>query len=140
MARFQFWVVGIACAVLLVSAHAQESDAALKQLSPATQNVIKGLSQLDRLPTPQWRMHVADMPHGEALELDDSSWQIATLPTQGPSEALWYRAWLEVPKDGRGYYVTVSRIWFSFHVGSDGHWTKIVFFNGRSGARRGPGT
>jgi alpha-mannosidase len=131
MARFQFWVVGIACAVLLVSAHAQESDAALKQLSPATQNVIKGLSQLDRLPTPQWRMHVADMPHGEALELDDSSWQIATLPTQGPSEALWYRAWLEVPKDVQGYDVTGSRIWFSFHVWSDGDWTKIVYFNGR---------
>src|SRR4051812_28390177 len=132
MALFQkFWIVGVACTLLLVCAQAQEPDAALKQLSPATQDVIKGLSQLDRLPAPQWRTHVADMPHGEALELDDSSWQIATLPTQGPRDAIWYRAWIEVPKDVHGYDVTGSRIWFSFHVWSDGDWTKIVYFNGR---------
>jgi alpha-mannosidase len=126
------WIVGIAGAVLLAGcAYAQESDAALKQLSPTTQNVIKSLSQLDRLPSPQWRMHAADMPHGEALELDDSSWQLATLPTQEPRDAMWYRAWVEVPKDVHGYDVTGSRIWFSFQVWSDGDWTKIVYFNGR---------
>ncbi|HEX4488313.1 MAG TPA: glycoside hydrolase family 38 C-terminal domain-containing protein [Terriglobales bacterium] len=132
MALFQkFCIVGMACTLLLVCAQAQEPDAALKQLTPATQDVIKGLSQLDRLPAPQWRTHVADMPHGEALELDDSSWEVAHVPSQEPRDALWYRAWVEVPKDVHGYDVTGSRIWFSFHVWSDGDWTKIVYFNGR---------
>jgi alpha-mannosidase len=116
---------------LVGAAYPQESDAAFKQLSPPTQNAIKSLSQLDRLPGPQWRTHVADMPHGEALELDDSNWQTASLPTRGQQEAEWYRAWVEVPKDVHGYDVTGSRIWFRFNVWSDGDWTKIIYFNGR---------
>jgi alpha-mannosidase len=139
MRRFQVgslskncWIATLVCSTLLAAvAYSQESDAALKQLSPATQNVIKSLSQLDRLPGPQWRTHVADMPHGEALELDDSSWQTATLPTRGQQDAVWYRAWVEVPKDVHGYDVTGSRIWFRFNVWSDGDWTKIIYFNGR---------
>ena len=138
MARFKALVSStklcmmlIAGTSLLAGAQSQVPDAALLQLSPATQSVIKTLSQLDRLPAPQWRTHVADMPHGEALELDDSSWQLATLPNQGPRDAIWYRAWVEVPKDVHGYDVTGSRIWFSLHVWSDGDWTKIVYFNGR---------
>src|ERR1700733_4261812 len=100
MRRFQVgllskncWIAALVCSTLLAAvAYSQESDAALKQLSPATQNVIKSLSQLDRLPGPQWRTHVADMPHGEALELDDSSWEVAHIPSQEPRDAMWYRA------------------------------------------------
>lgn len=114
-----------------IRTNAQESEPALQQLSPPTQSVIKGLSRLDRLPAPQWRVHLADMPHGEALELNDSNWDLATLPSQGAREAIWYRAWVEVPKDVQGYDITGSRIWFSFHVWSDGDWTKTVYFNGR---------
>ena len=109
----------------------QEFDTALNKLAPATQSVVKSLSQLDRLPAPQWRTHIADMAHGEALELDDSTWEMAHMPGQMSREAMWYRAWIEVPKDVHGYDVTGARIWFSFHVWSDGDWTKIVYFNGR---------
>ena len=109
----------------------QEFDAALNKLAPATQSVVKSLSPLDRLPAPQWRTHIADMAHGEALELDDSTWEMAHMPGQMSREAMWYRAWIEVPKDVHGYDVTGARIWFSFHVWSDGDWTKIVYFNGR---------
>ena len=135
MAHFRLEWKKLAVALLLFSAtalHAQEElDAALKTISPATQGVIKSLSQLDRLQPPQWRTHVADMAHGEAVELDDSSWEMAHLPAQMSREALWYRAWVEVPKDVHGYDVTGARIWFSFHVWSDGNWTRIVYFNGR---------
>ena len=109
----------------------QEFDTALNKLAPATQSVVKSLSPLDRLPAPQWRTHIADMAHGEALELDDSTWEMAHMPGQMSREAMWYRAWIEVPKDVHGYDVTGARIWFSFHVWSDGDWTKIVYFNGR---------
>ena len=115
-----------------ISIHAQqEFDTALNKLAPATQSVVKSLSQLDRLPAPQWRTHIADMAHGEALELDDSTWEMAHMPGQMSREAMWYRAWIEVPKDVHGYDGTGARIWFSFHVWSDGDWTKIVYFNGR---------
>ena len=53
------------------------------------------------------------------------------MPGQMSREAMWYRAWIEVPKDLHGYDVTGARMWFSFHVWSDGDWTKIVYFNGR---------
>ena len=131
IATISLAVVMLAAISPPLTAQSQEADKVLKALSPATKSVIKNLSQLDRLPAPQWRTHVADMPHGEALELDDSGWQRANMPAQVSRDAIWYRAWVEVPRDVHGYDVTGSRIWFSFHVWSDGDWTKIVYFNGR---------
>lgn len=112
-------------------AEAQESNSALQRLSPATQHVIEKLSQLDRLPSPQWRVHSAALPRGEAVDLDDSGWEVVKLPAQGSAEAAWYRAWVEVPQKLNGYNLAGTKISFRFQVRSDDEWTEIVYFNGR---------
>jgi alpha-mannosidase len=106
----------------------------LEKLPIKTQNVIRQLSTLDNLPQPQWRIHPADMPHGEAVDLDDSSWEAVKAPSDNPRDALWYRAWFEVPQSVNGYEVTGDRIWFQFYVDADGMGPEIVYLNGRRAA------
>src|ERR1700676_281742 len=56
---------------------AEQSAQALKTLSMPSQQVIGKLSQLNHLPADEWRFHAGDVEHGEAIDLDDSSWPIA---------------------------------------------------------------
>jgi hypothetical protein len=52
-------------------------------------------------------MHTAaGLPHSKALDLDDLSWHVMTAPSEGTADAVWYRAWVEVPKLIRGYDIT----------------------------------
>ena len=45
---------------------------------------------------------------------------------------MWYRAWVEVPKDLHGYDITGSKIWFDFNIDiGGGSGPEIVYFNGR---------
>jgi alpha-mannosidase len=76
-------------------------------------------------------MHRADIPHGEAVDLDDSSWERVKAPSQGPAYAVWYRAWIEVPKAVNGYDLSGGRVWFRFNIDADGLGPAIVYFNGR---------
>ena len=109
----------------------EQAQQELEKLPIKTQNVIRQLSTLDRLPQPQWRIHPADMPHGEAVDLDDSSWEEVKAPSLSPRDALWYRAWIEVPPSVNGFDVTGDRIWFEFNVDADGLGPQIVYVNGR---------
>jgi alpha-mannosidase len=111
---------------------AAQMDAA--KLPPATQSVIRQLSVLDTLPQPQWKIHLADMPHGEATDLDDSGWESVKTPFEGPKDALWCRAWIEVPKSLNGYDVTGDKVWFQFNVEADGMGPEIIYLNGRRAA------
>jgi alpha-mannosidase len=108
-----------------------EAQQELKKLPPGAQSTIPKLFALDWLPQPEWRIHPADIPHGEAVELDDSNWQKVKAPSEGPTGAVWYRAWIEVPKSVYGDDITGSRVFFQFSVNADGLGPTIVYFDGR---------
>ena len=60
-------------------------------------------------------------PHGR--------WRSRTRPI--PNSALWFRQWVEVPKNLDGYDLTGTRIWFRFEAWVNGPLPQIVYFNGR---------
>ena len=102
-----------------------------KSLPANAQQVLERLSGLNELPSGQWRVHAGDIPHGENIDLDDSSWPIAPPRSHAPKEAVWYRQWITVPMSLRGYDLTGTRIWFKFRADSRGTIPQIVYFNGR---------
>jgi alpha-mannosidase len=89
------------------------------------------LQSLMHLPEDEWKIHSGDIAHGEAVDLDDSSWKVVGPNSTGPHEALWYRRWIEVPKTLNGYDLTGARVWFNFQDDANGPATQIVYFNGR---------
>jgi len=103
----------------------------LARLPAREREVIRQLSALETLPQPQWKIHAADLPHGEAVDLDDSRWEAVPTPSDGPKDAVWYRASIEVPQSIHGYDPTGDRIWFEFSVDADGMGPEIVYLNGR---------
>ncbi len=94
------------------------------------ETVALTLRSLMHLPADEWKTHTGDIPHGEAINLDDSSWTIGP-NTEGPNEAVWYRRWIEVPQTLHGYDLMGSRIWFVFQVEANGPATQMIYFNGR---------
>jgi alpha-mannosidase len=117
-----------------VQAVAQSADQAaqvVKALDSNSKAVVGRLTELNQLPADEWRFHAGDLTHGEATELDDSSWQVVKAGTEAPMEAVWYRRWIEVPQTFHGYDLTGSRIWFSFFAGANGPMPEIIYFNGR---------
>ncbi len=114
-----------------VAQSAQQLAQITSSLSPQSQKVIERLSSFDKLTAEQWRYHAGDLPHGEAVNLDDSSWPIVKPGSEAPNEAVWYRSEVEVPKTLNGYDLTGTRIWFSFHADANGPMPQIIYFNGR---------
>ncbi|MGH9595848.1 MAG: alpha-mannosidase, partial [Edaphobacter sp.] len=102
-----------------------------KNLSPAAIAKLHTLELLNSLPVGDWRFHAGDIPHGESPTLDDSSWTLAKPRSKAPTEAVWYRRTIEVPKTLNGYDITGSRIWFQFRADANGPMPEIVYFNGR---------
>jgi alpha-mannosidase len=126
--------VGLAPALLQCYAHAQSAKqvAEITQtLSTESQKVIERLSTLDNLPADQWRFHSGDLAHGESPSLDDSSWPLMKPGTSGPTDAVWYRDVVEVPRTLNGYDLTGARIWFQFKADANGPMPQIIYFNGR---------
>ena len=105
-----------------------QTSAALKALSTQSQAVVEGLSKLSSIPVEDWRLHVGDMAHGEAVNLDDSSWQTVHAPYRSNiTDIVWLRTWVEVPKTLHGYDLTGSKIWIrSWRSDS-----VTVYFNGQ---------
>lgn len=93
--------------------------------------VAKQLKSLMYLPAEKWKIHPGDVPHGEAPDLDDSSWEQVGPGSVAPYEAVWYRRLVEIPKNLNGYDLTGSKIWFDFQYDANGPVTEIVYFNGR---------
>ena len=103
----------------------------MRTLSPESQKVIALLSSLDSLPAEQWRYHSGDLAHGEAPSLDDSSWPLMKPDSAAPTEAVWYRRVVEVPKTLNGYDLTGARIWFHSRPTPTALCREIIYFNGR---------
>ena len=66
----------LAIAVPARAQSAEEAAHLANTLSSQSQTVIQRLSTLDALPADGWKTHPGDVAHGEALDLDDSSWPI----------------------------------------------------------------
>jgi len=134
--RFLLAIALIAMPLLSASssAHAQSAQQIAQitsSLSPESQKVIERLSSFDKLKAEQWHYHAGDLPHGEALNLDDSNWPIVKAGSEAPNDAVWYRREVEVPKTLNGYDLTGARIWFAFHANANGPMPQIIYFNGR---------
>jgi alpha-mannosidase len=102
-----------------------------KNLSPAALAKLHTLETLKELPAAEWRFHAGDLPHGEAVGLDDSGWPEVGAKSNAPKDAVWYRRVVEVPKALHGYDITGSRIWFQFRADANGPMPEIIYFNGR---------
>src|SRR5580658_9941115 len=100
-------------------------------LAPESRTVIQRLTTLRGLPSGAWKMHGGDLAHGEAADLDESSWQPIAEEAKAPNDAAWFRHTYEVPVTLNGYDLTGSRIWFQFHAEANGPMPEILYFNGR---------
>ncbi|MFZ1012368.1 MAG: glycoside hydrolase family 38 C-terminal domain-containing protein, partial [Terracidiphilus sp.] len=115
-------------------ARAQSAEDAAKidaNLPSQSQTVIARLSTLQELPDGTWKMHSGDLAHGEAVGLDDTSWETIAPRNDAPNEAVWFRQTYTVPDTLSGYDLTGSRIWFQFHAEANGPMPEILYFNGR---------
>ena len=130
----KFWIalslLGIALIFIAPTACAQSSKPT-NQLSSSTQEAIAQLAALNQLPAAEWRYHVGDFAHGEAVDLDDKNWEVVKGDSHAPNEAVWYRRWIEVPGTLGGYDLSGSRIWFQFEADANGPMPQIIYFNGR---------
>src|ERR1700728_4205928 len=127
---------GIACgaSLLTTGAHGQSAEETAKivaDLKPESQTVILRLSKLSNLPDGKWKMHSGDLAHGEAANLNDSSWQSAPSDNEAPNDAVWFRQTYVVPETLSGYDLTGARIWFQVHAYANGPMPEILYFNGR---------
>src|SRR6202142_1747980 len=113
-------VAALSFAAFSATAHAQNLD-----------RVTSQLTSLTHLPAEEWRFHVGDIPHGETVSLDDSTWQAVKGNSEAPMDAVWYRRWIEVPKNLNGYDLTGTKIWFHFQIDANGPMPEIIYFNGR---------
>jgi len=110
---------------------AKEVAGLTKALPDASRTTIEKLAELNSLPVGEWRFHAGDLAHGEAVSLDDTSWQVLPVEGNASKDAVWFRSQIEVPKTLHGYDLTGTRIWFQFHASANGPMPQIIYFNGR---------
>jgi alpha-mannosidase len=140
-ARFRFLLALLFPALLVVLGSFQIAQLAAAQrevdaspeanLTPQSRAVIKRLTSLKQLPTSSWKMHAGDLPHGESVTLDDSSWPVFAENAKAPTDAVWFRQTFQIPETLNGYDLTGSRVWFQFQANANGPIPEILYFNGR---------
>ena len=110
----------------------QQPPANESPIDQTSQKAVERLGSLNSFPTGPWRFHPGDIAHGEATDLDDTSWPIATTPNNITGhDAIWYRARVTIPKTLNGYDLSGTRIWIRFNVGAHGPVPEILYFDGR---------
>jgi alpha-mannosidase len=122
------------CAIGRVRAIAQTPQQVaeiVKALDANSQAVVGRLTELNRLTAEEWRFHAGDLAHGEAADLDDSSWPVVKAGAAAPQDAVWFRRWIEVPQSLHGYDLTDATVWFRLGATANGPMPEIVYFNGR---------
>lgn len=111
--------------------HMQRPDS----LSPAQVTTLERLDQLSALPDGSWRMHAGDLPHGEAVSLDDKAWQTVSGTPQKPAntgrEAVWFRREIVIPPTLHGYSLSGTDVSFQFQADANGPVPEIIYFDGR---------
>jgi alpha-mannosidase len=122
-------LLSIVTSVLVLHVGAQSQQ--VPPANPTIDAVTSQLRALTQLPADDWRYHAGDLPHGEDVGLDDSSWTVAKNSSQAPEGAVWYRRWIAVPPTLHGYDLTGTKLWFRFSASANGPIPEIVYFNGR---------
>jgi alpha-mannosidase len=123
--------VALAMASAVLAAQSFTPVREQKNLSPSALATLHTLETLNSLPAAGWRFHAGDLPHGESVSLEDSSWPVVNAPSPAPKDAVWYRRTIEIPKTLHGYDITGSRIWFQFTAEANGPMPEIIYVNGR---------
>jgi alpha-mannosidase len=118
-------------ACLVTAESAGTAGKIVADLPPRSRAVIERLSILSALPDGAWKMHSGNLAHGEAVDLDDSSWQPIAVGSEAPTDAVWYRQTFQVPIKLKGYDLTGSRVWFKFDAWGGSPMARILYFNGR---------
>jgi alpha-mannosidase len=129
-----FVIVSMGTSFAALSAMAQPAsdvNRAMALLPAQSQTVVGRLLNLSELPAGTWKMHEGDLPHGEAVNLDQSGWKDAAVGARYPTSADWFRQTIEIPATLNGYDLTGARVWFQFHVDANGAIPEILYFNGR---------
>ncbi|MDE3200299.1 MAG: alpha-mannosidase [Acidobacteriota bacterium] len=103
----------------------------VKSYGNEAESVVTRLTEFNELPADGWHFHSGDIPHGESIGLDDTSWKVVKTRAETGDDAQWFRRWIEVPKSLHGYDLTGARIWFQFHAYANGPMPQIIYFNGR---------
>jgi len=124
-------VLLVLTAIASTAQSAEEAARYAGALSQHSQETIRTLSSLETLTSGEWKTHPGDLAHGEAVDLNDSSWLVVHGPTEAGTEAVWYRRSITVPSRLNGYDLTGARIWFSFRADANGPVPEIFYFNGR---------
>jgi alpha-mannosidase len=128
--RFSCLVL-LAGALLCTGRATAQSAAEAAKIAASLPAVIDRLSALHELPDGGWKLHAGDLAHGEALNLDESSWQPIAKGGKAPTEAVWFRQTFQIPDTLNGYDLSGARIWFQFHATANGPMPQILYFNGR---------
>ena len=110
---------------------AAEAQKIAANLQPESRKAIDRLSELHELADGVWKTHAGDVAHGEAVNLDESSWQPIAVGAHASNDAVWFRQTVEVPATLHGYDLTGARVWFQFHADANGPMPQILYFNGR---------
>ena len=135
--RHRILVLLLVCAGALLfagRATAQDDEDTGKMpasLPAESRAVIERLASLQALPDGAWKLHDGDLAHGEAVNLDDSTWQTIAVRGKAGKEAVWFRQTYQVPATLNGYDLSGARIWFEFHARANGPIPEILYFNGR---------
>ena len=127
-------IISAVLSLLATAALAQSAEEAARiagKLSTNSQAVIQRLSALDTLPADGWKTHTGDLAHGEAVDLDDSSWPVVHAGAQVGTDAIWFRRAITVPPTLDGYDLTGTRIWLNFRADANGPMPEIFYLNGR---------
>ena len=106
-------------------------DRGLALLPAQSRAVVERLMSLSQLPAGAWKMHEGDLPHGEAVNLDESGWQNAAVGAHFSTSAVWFRQTIQLPATLNGYDLSGARIWFQFTADANGSIPVILYFNGR---------
>jgi alpha-mannosidase len=101
------------------------------KLSAAAEAKLAAMAELAEVPAAEWRVHAGDLPHGEAVDLDDAGWPEVTNGYVGTTGAMWFRRKITVPASLHGYDLTGAKIWFGFDMWAEGPVPLIVYFDGR---------
>lgn len=121
-----------AAPLVVLSACARAQEAKPVALSPQAQKTLARLANFEELPLGAWRYHLGDIPNGEDPNLNDSKWETVTPIKPGlPTEAIWFRQEIVVPKQLNGYDLTNAHVEFHIAVGAAGPAPLIIYMDGR---------
>ncbi|MGC2638468.1 MAG: glycoside hydrolase family 38 C-terminal domain-containing protein [Acidobacteriaceae bacterium] len=127
----QIGLVSLLAAGIAQAQFLQRDNSPEQRLPQAERDTIERLGTLGNLPSGVWHYHTGDVAHAEDPSVDDSSWPVAQPNTEYPSDALWFRQWVQIPPTLNGYDLSGARIWFRFNAWVNGPLPQIIYFNGR---------